>query len=103
MGIEVGYKIVPLVDPQKNGGILERINTLRRQLARDMGMIVPPIRVRDNLHLDANQYLIKIRGQDVAKGELFPDCYLAIDSGATTKSIDGIKQRIRRMVYLRYG
>jgi len=91
MGIEVGYKIVPLVDPQKNGGILERINTLRRQLARDMGMIVPPIRVRDNLHLDANQYLIKIRGQDVAKGELFPDCYLAIDSGATTKSIDGIK------------
>lgn len=91
MGIEVGYKIVPLVDPQKNGGILERINALRRQMARDMGMIVPPIRVRDNLHLGANQYVIKIRGQDIAKGELFPDCYLAIDSGATTKSIDGMK------------
>lgn len=91
MGIEVGYKTVPLVDPQKNGGILERINALRRQMARDMGMIVPPIRVRDNLHLGANQYVIKIRGQDIAKGELFPDCYLAIDSGATTKSIDGMK------------
>lgn len=91
MGIEVGYKIVPLVDPQKNGGILERINSLRRQMARDMGMIVPPIRVRDNLHLGANQYVIKIRGQDIAKGDLFPDCYLAIDSGATTKSIEGMK------------
>ncbi len=91
MGIEVGYKIVPLVDPQKNGGILERINSLRRQMARDMGMIVPPIRVRDNLHLGANQYVIKIRGQDIAKGDLFPDCYLAIDSGATTKSIEGMR------------
>ncbi|TVM00277.1 MAG: flagellar biosynthesis protein FlhA [Candidatus Brocadia sp. WS118] len=91
MGIEVGYKIVPLVDPQRNGGILERINSLRRQMAGDMGMIVPPIRVRDNLHLDANQYVIKIRGQDVAKGDLFPDSYLAIDSGATTKPIEGMK------------
>ena len=91
MGIEVGYKIVPLVDPQKNGGILERINALRRQMARDMGMIVPPIRVRDNLQLGANQYVIKIRGQDVAKGDIFPDCYLAIDSGTTTKSIEGTK------------
>lgn len=91
MGIEVGYKIVPLVDPQKNGGILERINALRRQMARDMGMIVPPIRVRDNLQLGANQYVIKIRGQDVAKGDIFPDCYLAIDSGTTTKSVEGTK------------
>lgn len=91
MGIEVGYKIVPLVDPLKNGGILERINALRRQMARDMGMIVPPIRVRDNLHLGANQYVIKIRGQDIAKGDVFPECYLAIDSGGTTKSIDGTK------------
>ena len=48
MGIEVGYRLVPLVDPQKNGGILERINALRRQMARDMGIMVPPIRVRDN-------------------------------------------------------
>lgn len=91
MGIEVGYKLVPLVDPHKNGGILERINALRKQMARDIGLIVPPIRVRDNLQLEANQYVIKIRGQDVARGELFPDCYLAIDSGATTRSVDGIK------------
>lgn len=91
MGVEVGYKLVPLVDPQKNGGILDRINVLRRQMARDLGLIVPPIRVRDNLQLGANQYVIKIRGQDVAKGELFPECYLAIDSGTVTKQIDGIR------------
>ncbi|MFN3531406.1 MAG: flagellar biosynthesis protein FlhA [Candidatus Brocadia sp.] len=91
MGIEVGYKLVPLVDPHRNGGILERINALRRQMARDMGLIVPPIRIRDNLQLESNQYVIKIRGQDVARGELFPDCYLAIDSGATTKSVEGMK------------
>ncbi|HLE86958.1 MAG TPA: FHIPEP family type III secretion protein, partial [Candidatus Brocadiaceae bacterium] len=91
MGIEVGYRLVPLVDPQKNGGILERINALRRQMARDMGIMVPPIRVRDNLQLGANQYVIKIRGQEIAKGELFHDCYLAIDSGTTTKPIEGMK------------
>ena len=60
-------------------------------MARDLGLIVPPIRVRDNLQLGANQYVIKIRGQDVAKGELFPECYLAIDSGTVTKQIDGIR------------
>jgi flagellar biosynthesis protein FlhA len=91
MGIEVGYRLVPLVDPQKNGGILERINALRRQMARDMGIMVPPIRVRDNLQLGANQYAIKIRGQEITKGELFPECYLAIDSGTTTKVIEGMK------------
>ncbi len=91
MGIEVGYKLVPLVDPQKNGGILERINTLRKQMARDMGIIIPPIRVRDNLQLGANQYVIKIRGQDIAKGELLHDCYLAIDSGMVTKPVEGIE------------
>jgi flagellar biosynthesis protein FlhA len=90
MGIEVGYKLVPLVDPQKNGGILERINSLRRQLAKDLGMIVPPIRVRDNLQLGSNQYAVKIRGQDIAKGELFPERCLAIDSGTVTKKIDGV-------------
>ena len=63
---------------KKNGGILDRINVLRRQMARDLGMIVPPLRVRDNLQLGANQYVIKIRGQDVAKGELFRNAILLL-------------------------
>ncbi|MDR4509067.1 MAG: flagellar biosynthesis protein FlhA [Candidatus Brocadiaceae bacterium] len=91
MELEVGYKLVTLVDPHKNGGILERINTLRMQMAKDLGLVVPPIRVRDNLQLGTNQYVIKIRGQDIGQGELFPDCSLAIDSGTTTKKVQGIE------------
>ncbi len=90
MGIEVGYKLVPLVDPKKSGGVLSRINSLRKQLARDIGIIIPPIRLRDNLQLASNGYCIKIKGQVIDKGELMPDSYLALgDDG--TDPIDGIR------------
>ncbi len=90
MGIEVGYKLVPLVDPKKVGGVLSRINSLRKQLARDIGIIIPPIRLRDNLQLPSNGYCIKIKGQVVDKGELMPDSYLALGDEETAP-IDGIK------------
>jgi flagellar biosynthesis protein FlhA len=90
MGIEVGYKLVPLVDPKKAGGVLSRINSLRKQLARDIGIIIPPIRLRDNLQLPSNGYSIKIKGQVVDKGELMPDSYLALGD-EETDPIEGIK------------
>ena len=90
MGIEVGYKLVPLVDPKKTGGVLSRINSLRKQLARDIGIIIPPIRLRDNLQLPSNGYSIKIKGQVVDKGELMPDSYLALGDDETAP-IDGVK------------
>ncbi len=90
MGVEVGYKLVPLVDPKKTGGVLSRINALRKQLARDMGAIIPPIRLRDNLQLASNEYHIKIKGQTVAKGEIQPDSYLAL-GGEEQEPIEGIK------------
>ena len=90
MGVEVGYKLVPLVDPKKTGGVLSRINALRKQLARDMGAIIPPIRLRDNLQLASNEYHIKIKGQTVANGEIQPDSYLAL-GGEEQKPIEGIK------------
>jgi len=90
MGIEVGYKLVPLVDPKKAGGVLSRINSLRKQLARDIGIIIPPIRLRDNLQLPSNGYSIKIKGQVVDKGELMPDSYLALGDDETDP-IDGIR------------
>jgi len=90
MGIEVGYKLVPLVDPKKAGGVLSRINSLRKQLARDLGIIIPPIRLRDNLQLPSNGYSIKIKGQVVDKGELMPDSYLALGD-EETDPIEGIK------------
>ena len=90
MGIEVGYKLVPMVDPKKTGGVLSRINSLRKQLARDIGIIIPPIRLRDNLQLPSNGYSIKIKGQVVDKGELMPDSYLALGDDETAP-IDGVK------------
>ncbi|ODS30707.1 MAG: flagellar biosynthesis protein, partial [Candidatus Scalindua rubra] len=90
MGIEVGYKLVPLVDPKKVGGVLSRIGALRKQLARDMGIIIPPIRLRDNLQLSPNEYRIKIKGQNVAKSEIMPDSFLALGEDVK-ESIEGIK------------
>ncbi|GAX60031.1 flagellar biosynthesis pathway, component [Candidatus Scalindua japonica] len=90
MGIEVGYKLVPLVDPKKAGGVLSRINSLRKQLAREIGIIIPPIRLRDNLQLPSNGYSIKIKGQVVDKGELMPDSYLALGDDETDP-IDGVR------------
>ncbi|MHC4182168.1 MAG: flagellar biosynthesis protein FlhA [Planctomycetota bacterium] len=90
MGVEVGYKLVPLVDPKKTGGVLSRISALRKQLARDMGTIISPIRLRDNLQLAPNEYHIKIKGQTVARGELMPDSYLAL-GGDEQEPIEGIK------------
>lgn len=89
MGIEVGYKLVPMVDPKKVGGVLSRINSLRKQLARDIGIIIPPIRLRDNLQLPPNAYSIKIKGQTVDKGELMPDSFLALGEEGV-EPIDGI-------------
>ncbi len=91
LGIEIGYNLIHLADPSLNGGILERINLLRRELAREMGFIVPPIRLRDNLQLASNGYLIKIKGQEISGGELYPEFYLALDSGTATAQLDGIK------------
>ncbi len=90
MGIEVGYKLVPMVDPKKAGGVLSRINSLRKQLARDIGIIIPPIRLRDNLQLPSNGYSIKIKGQVIDSGELMPDSYLALGDDETDP-IEGIK------------
>jgi len=85
--IEIGYSLIPLVD--KEGDLLERIKSIRRQFALDWGFIVPLIRVRDNLQLKPNEYRILIKGVEVAKGEILPDRYLAM-SPEEKEKIDGI-------------
>jgi flagellar biosynthesis protein FlhA len=87
MELEVGYGLVKLVDQNKGGDLLDRVSLIRRQVASEMGLIVPPIRIRDNMQLQANDYAVKIRGMAVARGEAFPDQYLAMDSGAATGPI----------------
>ncbi len=89
MELEVGYGLVKLVDASKGGDLLERISLIRRQIAMELGIIVPPIRIRDNMQLGANDYLVKIKGQAVGRGVAYPDQFLAMDNGATTGPIPG--------------
>jgi flagellar biosynthesis protein FlhA len=89
MELEVGYGLVKLVDAAKGGDLLERISLIRRQIAVDLGVIVPPIRIRDNMQLGANDYVVKIKGQGIGRGETFPEQFLAMDNGAVTGPIRG--------------
>ncbi|MGE5397857.1 MAG: flagellar biosynthesis protein FlhA [Chitinophagales bacterium] len=81
MEMELGYSLIPLVDNEQGGDLLDRIVMLRRQCAVDLGFIVPPIRIRDNMQLKPNSYSIKIKGLEVSRGELILDNYLAMGPG----------------------
>ena len=78
MEMELGYALIPLVDSEQGGDLLDRIIMIRRQCAVEMGFIVPPVRIRDNMQLKPNAYLIKIKGIEITSGELLLDNYLAI-------------------------
>ncbi|SEF47843.1 flagellar biosynthesis protein FlhA [Caloramator fervidus] len=89
--IEIGYGLIPLADVSSGGDLLDRIAGVRRQLALEMGIIVQPIRIRDNLQLATNEYVIKIKGTVVGKGEILVNHYLAIDVLGEGIPVDGIK------------
>ena len=93
MELEVGYGLIRLVDRKQGGDLLDRITNMRRQIALDLGIVVPPIRIRDNIQLEPNQYAVKIKGSRVAAGEVMPGNLLAIDSGMVTDPISGIEAR----------
>lgn len=89
MELECGYALIPLVDPDQGGDLLERITVIRRRMALDMGLIVPPIRIRDNMQLEPNKYIVKIRNTEVATGDVFPDQFLAMNPGDVTEELEG--------------
>ncbi|MDH8676613.1 flagellar biosynthesis protein FlhA [Fusibacter bizertensis] len=89
--LEFGYGIIPLADPNQGGDLFDRLVMIRRQIALELGLIVPIIRLRDNIQLDSNQYLIKIKGNDMAKGNIVFDHYLAMSPGAVEGEIEGIE------------
>jgi flagellar biosynthesis protein FlhA len=93
MELEVGYGLVQLVDAAKGGDLLDRISLIRRQVAIELGIVVPPIRIRDNMELAANDYRIKLRGNPLATGSVLAGQYLAIDSGTATGKINGISTK----------
>jgi len=88
--LEFGYGIVPMVDVSQGGDLLDRVVMIRRQCAIDMGVIVPAIRLRDNIQLATNAYSIKIKGVEIAKGEVMADHLLALSSGEVEEEIYGI-------------
>lgn len=91
MEIEIGYGLIPLADESSGGDLLQRIASVRRQCAIEMGIVVQPIRIRDNLQLKTNEYVVKIRGTVVQKGELMPSMLLSMDSSGENEEIQGIK------------
>lgn len=88
---EFGYGLIPLADANQGGDLLDRVVMIRRQLALELGMIVPVIRIRDNIQLQPNEYVIKIKGNEVARGELLLDHYLAMSPGVEDENIKGIE------------
>lgn len=89
LGVEIGYGLIPIVDESQGGDFLDRVTTLRRQVAQDLGIIVPPVRIRDNIRLGANDYVIQIRGNQVAKGQLESGMFLAMNPGFAEENIEG--------------
>ncbi len=89
MELEIGYSLVRLVDAKQGGDLLNRISMIRRQIALELGIVVPSIRIRDNVQLDPSEYIIKIKGVAVARGKAYADQYLAMNSGAVTGKIAG--------------
>ena len=91
ISLEIGYAIIPLMDETQGGEIIKRIKMLRKQLSKDLGIIVPLIHIKDNLELGSGEYRILIRGIEVANGEVYPGKYLAIDTGNIQGKIEGIE------------
>ncbi len=93
--LEVGYGLVRMVDAGQGGELLERITTIRRQLASDQGFVMPPVRIRDNMQLGPQDYHLKIRGNAVASGQVYPDRFLAMDAGLASggDELEGMRVR----------
>jgi flagellar biosynthesis protein FlhA len=88
--LEIGYALIPLVDDAQGGDLFQRISNIRKQVAMELGILIPPLRVRDNLQLDPNEYLIKIRGNVVARSSVMMDRYLAVGTASSEEVLDGV-------------
>ena len=89
--MEFGYSLLPMVDEGSSGNFIDRIVIFRKQFAMDMGVVIPTVRLRDNGLINPNQYIIKIKGEEIAKGEVLVGYYLALDPSNTSEPIDGIE------------
>jgi flagellar biosynthesis protein FlhA len=93
IALEVGYGLIPLVDRDQNGELLERIKSIRRQIAQDIGLVVAPIHIQDNMQLKPGEYVILLKGNEIARGELMINHYLAMNPGNVEDKLEGIPTR----------
>ncbi len=93
LGLEIGYGLIPMVDAGQGGDLLNRISVIRKQLATELGVMVPPIRIRDNIQLKPNEYQVKIKGVRVSGFALMPDHMLAINPGFVEEKLEGFETR----------
>lgn len=87
--LEVGYGLVPLVDASREGELLDRIRSIRKQFVQTQGVIIPPVHIRDNLQLGPNQYVLFLKGVRIAGGEIQPNNYLALEPGSVSEKVEG--------------
>lgn len=90
LGLEIGYGLIPLVDVEQDGDLLNRIKSIRRQISQDVGIIVPSVHIQDNMQLKPGGYSIMLRGNEIANGEMMLNCYLAMNPGTAEEDIDGV-------------
>ncbi len=93
INIEIGYNLIPLVDKEQGGDLLERIKLIRKRIGLDLGILVPPIRIVDNVAIDASEYIIKIRGAEVARGKVYYNRFLAMNPKLDLKEIEGLETK----------
>jgi len=93
LALEVGYGLIPLVDAEQDGTLLDRIKSIRRQIAQDIGIIVPPLHIQDNMQLKPAEYSILLKGNDIARGELMLNHYLAMNADNSNIKIEGVPTR----------
>lgn len=89
LGMEVGHRLIPLVDERQQGELLSRIKSVRKKYAQDVGFLPPVVHIRDNLELNPNMYVITLKGGEIGRAEIYPDRWLAIDPGQTTGKVEG--------------
>jgi len=89
--LEFGYGIIPLADPNQGGDLFDRLIMIRRQIALELGVVVPMIRLRDNIQLESSEYVIKVKGAEVAHGQIMFDHYMAMNPGTAEGDVEGIE------------
>jgi flagellar biosynthesis protein FlhA len=89
LGMEVGYRLIPLVDQSQHGELLGRIKSIRKKIAQEIGFLVPVVHIRDNLEIKPNSYVISLKGVEIGRGEAFPNQWMAINPGQVTGTLTG--------------